>query len=71
MSYRISRELSVERDVRSNDGKTFVTDVFNEFNSILDKQETKERRTKEFMLLSNEIEDLGSEGSSTASQNPV
>ena len=34
LSYRISRELSVERDVRSNNGKEVVNDAFNEFNSI-------------------------------------
>ena len=49
--YRISRELSVERNVRSNSGKEFVAEVFNEFNSILDKMETKERRTKEWLML--------------------
>ena len=51
LSYRISRELSVEPNVRSNNGKEFVNDAFNEFNSILDKMETKEKRTREWLLL--------------------
>jgi hypothetical protein len=51
LSYRISRELSVERDVRSNNGKEVVNDAFNEFNSILDKMETKEKRTREWLML--------------------
>ena len=51
LSYRISRELSVEPNVRSNNGKEFVNDAFNEFNSILDKMETKEKRTREYLLL--------------------
>jgi hypothetical protein len=54
LSYRISRELSVERDVRSNNGKEVVNNAFNEFNSILDKMETKEKRTREWLMLPND-----------------
>ena len=54
LSYRISRELSVERDVRPNNGKEVVNNAFNEFNSILDKMETKEKRTREWLMLPND-----------------
>ena len=54
LSYRISRELSVERDVRSNNGKEEVNNAFNEFNSILDKMETKEKRTRKWLMLPND-----------------
>jgi hypothetical protein len=51
LSYRISRELSVEPNVRSNNAKEFLNDAFNEFNNILDKMETKEKRTREWLML--------------------
>ena len=54
LMYRIGFELSVERNVRSNNGKAFVIEVFNEFNSILDKQETKDRRTRDYLLIDDE-----------------
>lgn len=39
LSYRISRELSVERDVRSNNGKEVVNNALNEFYSFSTKWE--------------------------------
>jgi len=63
LSYRISKELSLEREVRLTDGKQFLLECFNEFNTILDKQETKEKKLNDFLLLSAtdvEIADAGS-----------
>ena len=48
---RVERGKKCAFQLGQNSGKEFVAEVFNEFNSILDKMETKERRTKEWLML--------------------
>lgn len=74
LAYEISKELNLERSCRNVEGKQFVVECFNEFNRILDKQETKERHTKLFLLLPQaEFDDETTEASqpSTPSQHVV
>lgn len=52
MYYKISLELSVEPEVRTNNGKELViSSLFNEFMAVLEKMETKERRTREWLTI--------------------
>jgi len=61
--YKISKELAMDRTMRSSAGKQFVLEAFNEFNSILDKQETKAKKVKNWLLL--EISLIGDESNSS------
>lgn len=54
LSIKISKELNLERDCRHVNGRDFLLESFNEFNTILDKQEIKERNVKEYLILPNE-----------------
>ena len=65
LAHKISKELSVEREVRCSKGRDFLLEAFNEFLSILDKCEPKTRRLTNHLLLM--PEDSASEVSSDPS----
>ena len=51
LAHRISKELSVEREVRNSKGRDFLIEAFSEFMSILDKCEIKTKRLTNHLLL--------------------
>ena len=63
LAYKISKEMTVEREVRVGDGKQFVLEVFNEFNSTLDKQEVREKKLREYLALAAADVEMGDTGS--------
>ena len=56
LSIKISKELNLEKSCRHTKGNDFLIETFNDFNTILDKQEIKEKSTQEFLLLPIHIE---------------
>lgn len=54
LSIKISKELNLEPNCRHVKGRDFLMEIFSEFNTILDKQEVKEKSVKEYLLLPQE-----------------
>ena len=48
---KITKELSIERDLRCSDGKTFLNEAFNNFNQIIDKAIPLEKKIDNFLNL--------------------
>jgi hypothetical protein len=48
---KITKELSIERDLRCSDGKTFLNEAFNNFNQIIDKAIPLEKKIDNFLIL--------------------
>ena len=53
LSIKISKELSINRDDRATNGNTFVQDVFNEYNDILEKSGCVDKVLKDYLQLEN------------------
>jgi len=51
LSIKISKELSINRDDRATNGNTFVQDVFNEYNDILEKSGSVDKVLKDYLQL--------------------
>jgi hypothetical protein len=51
LSLKITKELSIERNLRSSDGKTFLNDAFNQFNQIMDKAIPLEKKIDNLLIL--------------------
>ena len=51
LAHKISRELSVEREVRASKGRDFLAETFAEFISILDKCEPATKKLRNHLLL--------------------
>jgi hypothetical protein len=51
LSIKISKELCINRDDRATNGNTFVQDVFNEYNDILEKSGCVDKVLKDYLQL--------------------
>jgi len=51
LSYKISKEMNIEKEQRCMNGKDYLLEVFNEFNTICDKTELNEREIKRHLDL--------------------
>ena len=51
LSLKISKEMSILRDKRLCDGKTFLNEIFNEFNDIIEKAGIQDTNLKQYLLL--------------------
>ena len=50
---KIGKELSIERELRNSDGKTFLSECFNEFNQAIDKSTPIDKHIKNYLILPN------------------
>jgi hypothetical protein len=48
---KITKELSIERELRASDGKTFLNEAFNEFNQIIDKAIPLDKKVDNLIIL--------------------
>jgi hypothetical protein len=53
LSIKISKELSIHRDDRATNGNTFLQDVFNEYNDILEKSGCVDKVLRDYLQLQN------------------
>ena len=58
LSVKINKELNLDCSCRHVHGKDFVIECFNDFNTILDKQEIKEKSIKEYFVLPYEYDNI-------------
>jgi len=51
LSLKITKELSINREIRVPDGRMFLNECFNEFNAIIDKAPPLDRRVNNLLIL--------------------
>jgi hypothetical protein len=51
LSLKISKEMSILREKRICDGKTFLNEIFNEFNDIIEKAGIQDTVLKDYLQL--------------------